>query len=193
MSSPISTSRTSRVSGTRTRSASRTPCTPSARYELDRPVDGREGRHLNLRRDHVAGGAFVAGGALLFAASGDLPFGTLASPGAGMLPTLIIGLMILFGLALVASAGASPRLAEIEWRDLPHALRVIALAATATALYTVLGFIVTMSLMLFALIFAVERRRIVRAAAVSIGVTLLAYLLFNTLLKSPLPQGVMPF
>lgn len=110
-----------------------------------------------------------------------------------MLPTLIIGLMILFGLALVASAGASPRLAEIEWRDLPHALRVIALAATATALYTVLGFIVTMSLMLFALIFAVERRRIVRAAAVSIGVTLLAYLLFNTLLKSPLPQGVMPF
>jgi hypothetical protein len=110
-----------------------------------------------------------------------------------MLPTLVIGLMILFGLALVANAGASPRLAEIEWGDFPHALRVIALAAIAIALYTRLGFILTMSLMLFGLIFAVERKHIAPAAAVSIGVTLLAYLLFNTLLKSPLPRGIMGF
>ena len=39
-----------------------------------------------LRRDHIAGGAFVAGGALVLALSGDLPCGTLASPGACMLP-----------------------------------------------------------------------------------------------------------
>ena len=34
-----------------------------------------------LRRDHVAGGVFVAGPAILFAFSGDLPFGSLSSPG----------------------------------------------------------------------------------------------------------------
>jgi len=146
-----------------------------------------------LRRDHVAGGAFVVGGVVLFAFSGDLPFGTLASPGAGMMPTLIIALMVFFGLALVVNAGDSPPLAGIEWGDFPHALRVIAGAAIATALYTTLGFILTMSLLLFGLMYAVERRSILRAAAVSIGVTVTTYLLFNWLLKSPLPQGMMWF
>ena len=31
---------------------------------------------------------FIVAGALVLAVSGDLPFGTLPSPGAGMLPTL---------------------------------------------------------------------------------------------------------
>ena len=49
---------------------------------------------MRLRRDHVAGGAFVVVGALVLAVSDDLPFGTLASPGAGMLPTLVISGLI---------------------------------------------------------------------------------------------------
>jgi hypothetical protein len=150
-------------------------------------------RRVILRRDHVAGGVFVVGGAVLFAFSGDLPFGTLASPGAGMMPKLIIALMVFFGLALVVNGGDSPPLGGIEYGDFPHALRVIAGAAIATALYTFLGFVVTMSLMLFGLIYGVERKSIARAAAVSIGVTVATYLLFNWLLKSPLPQGMMWF
>ena len=146
-----------------------------------------------LHRDHVAGGAFVVGGVILFACSGDLPFGTLASPGAGMMPKLIIVLMVFFGLAIVVNARASPPLASIEWRDFPYALRVMAVAATATALYTFLGFVMTMSLMLFGLICGIERKHIVRAAAVSIGVTVATYVLFNWLLKSPLPHGKLWF
>ena len=65
---------------------------------------------MSLRRDHVGGGAFVAVGALVLAVSGDLPFGTLASPGAGMLPKLVVGLMMAFGLVLLVRAGESPRL-----------------------------------------------------------------------------------
>jgi hypothetical protein len=41
--------------------------------------------------------------------SGDLPFGTLASPGAGMMPKLVLGLLIAFG-ALVARAAKARRL-----------------------------------------------------------------------------------
>ena len=33
---------------------------------------------------------------LVFAISGDLPFGTCPSPGAGMMPKLMAGLMMLF-------------------------------------------------------------------------------------------------
>ena len=50
-----------------------------------------------VRRDHVGGGVFIVVGVLVLAVSSDLPFGTLASPGAGMLPKLVIGLMMAFG------------------------------------------------------------------------------------------------
>jgi Tripartite tricarboxylate transporter TctB family len=142
-----------------------------------------------LRRDHVAGGAFVIGGALVLALSGDLPLGSMAMPGAGMMPKLAIGLMIAFGLVLIVRAGESPPFAEIEWSDLPHAAVVTLVTAAAVALYPRLGFIVTMMLLLFVLLFPVERRNILYAAAFSIGATLLAYVLFGLALKAPLPRG----
>ena len=148
---------------------------------------------MTLRRDHVAGGAFVVAGALILAVSGDLPFGTLASPGAGMLPKMMIGLMMAFGLILLLRAGESPPFALVAWGDLPHAVRVIAVAAAGVALYVPLGFVATMSLLLFALTWGVERKPLLNSALFSVGVTGVAYLLFNTLLKSPLPRGVLWF
>jgi hypothetical protein len=148
---------------------------------------------VNLRRDHVAGGAVITAGALVWAVSGDYPFGTLASPGAGMLPTLVIGLLVVFGAVLLVRAGESPPLAEIAWSDVPHAVRVAVVTAAAAALYTTLGFRITMAALLFALTFLVERRPFLRAAGFSIGVTALAYALFGLLLKTPLPRGVMGF
>jgi hypothetical protein len=130
-----------------------------------------------LRRDHIAGGLFVVAGIVLFAVSGDLPIGSMAMPGAGMLPKLIIGLMIVFGLMLTAQAHHSPPFATIAWDDLPHALCVR----------------ITMALMLFGLLVAVERQSLIRAALFSIGVPVGADLLFGTLLKSPLPRGLLGF
>ena len=156
-----------------------------------RPDDARSGQGMILRRDHVAGGVFIAAGALVFAMSGDLPFGTLASPGAGMLPKLVLGLMMAFGAIIVARAGESPPLAEIDWSDFRHAATVVAVSAIAIALYTRIGFVLSVTLLLFVLLFFIERRGLWRALAVSIGVTVGSYLLFSTLLKSPLPP--MPF
>jgi hypothetical protein len=140
-----------------------------------------------VRRDHVAGGAFILAGALVLAVSGDLPFGTLASPGAGMLPTLVIVLLMAFGGLLLAGARSRPPLASISWSDLPHAVRVAFVAAIAVALYTILGFLVTVPLLLFTLTFVVERRPVLSAATFSIGVPALAYVLFVWFLKVQLP------
>jgi hypothetical protein len=148
---------------------------------------------MRLHRDHIAGGAFVAAGALILTLSRDLPFGTLASPGAGMMPTLVIVLMMIFGLILVLRGGASPPLDSIEGADLWHAARVVAVTAAGVAVYQSLGFIASMSLLLFVFIFAIERQPILRAALFSIGVTALAYLIFDTLLKAPLPRGLIWF
>jgi hypothetical protein len=156
-----------------------------------RSDDGRSDRRMILRRDHVAGGAFIAAGALVFAMSGDLPFGTLASPGAGMMPKLVLGLMMAFGAIILIRAGESPPLAEIAWGDFRHAATVVVVSAVAIALYTTVGFVISVTTMLFVLLYFVERRNLWSALAVSVGVTIGSYFLFGTLLKSPLPP--MPF
>jgi len=147
---------------------------------------------MTLRVDHVAGGAAIAAALAVLAASGDLPFGTLAFPGAGMMPKLVCSLMIVFGVILLVRGGASAPFSKADWDDLPHAVRVLGITAAAVSVYTTLGFIVTMSLMLFALI-ALEGRNLVVAAVYSFGISLLTYGLFTTVLKQPLEQGIMGF
>lgn len=146
-----------------------------------------------IRTDHVTG-ALVAGfGLLVLAVSGDLPFGTLSFPGAGMMPKLLAGLLIALGFVLVLGARASAPVTDISWKDLPHAVRVTAITALAIALYQPLGFLCTMALLLFALIYGIERRHALPAAAFSAGVVALTYLLFTAVLKTPLEQGVLGF
>jgi hypothetical protein len=146
-----------------------------------------------VRADHVAGGAFVVLGAVVLAISGDLPFGTLSMPGAGMMPKLMAGLMMACAVATILGARTSPPLAEIDWSDRGHAASVVAATAVAVALYRPLGFLVTMSALVFALLVVVERRAILGAAAYSIALTLFAYWLFGKALKAPLERGVLWF
>jgi hypothetical protein len=148
---------------------------------------------MTLRSDHIAGAAFVIFAIAVFALSGDLPFGSLSAPGAGMMPKLLLVLMIVFGTALILGAQASAPLAEIDWGDRNHAFLVVLIAGIATALYQRLGFILTMSLLVFALLVVVERKNPVRAAAYGIGLTMVAWWVFGTALKSPLETGILGF
>jgi putative tricarboxylic transport membrane protein len=148
---------------------------------------------LIVRTDHVVGGIFVVFGFLILGLSGDLPVGTLSFPGAGMMPKLLAGLLVLFGLALALQARRSEPLANLSWQDLPHAVQVAAITALAVAFYQSLGFALSMGLLLFALTFAVERRHPVSAAAFSAAVVALTYLLFTVALKTPVEQGPFGF
>jgi hypothetical protein len=146
-----------------------------------------------IRADHVAGAAFIVFGAAVFAISGDLPFGRLSAPGAGMMPKLMTGLMMLFAAIIMLRAGSSPPFAEIDWSDRGHAALLVVVTAAAIALYQPLGFLITMSLLVFTLLVVVERREIWRAAIYSVALTLFAYWLFGKALKSPLERGLLWF
>ena len=148
---------------------------------------------MTLRSDHVAGAAFVIFGIIVFALSGDLPFGTLSAPGAGMMPKLLVGLMVVFGIALTVGAAGSQPLAEIEWSDRNHALMVVVISGVAIASYQTVGFLITMSLLVFVLLVVIERRPVHYAAAYALVLALLAYALFAKALKSPLEQGILGF
>lgn len=147
----------------------------------------------SLRADHVAGGAFIALGVLVFIIGWDLPFGRISAPGAGMLPKLMAGLVIAFGAAIVAMGTASEKLERLPWSDWHHAVLVTGITAIAVSLYTTLGFLLTMSLLVFALLTVVERKHVVAALAYACGLTLFAYWLFGVMLKSPLERGLLWF
>jgi len=144
-----------------------------------------------LRADHIAGAFFVGVGVLIIALSGDLPFGTLSFPGSGFLPRILAILTIFFGLLLAVRATESRPLAELAWSDAAHAGMVVGITATAILLFDWLGFLVTDILLIFALLIIIERRRFLPAAAYSIGVVVITYVLFVHVLKTPLNAGVL--
>src|SRR5687768_12261322 len=99
-----------------------------------------------LRADHVAGATFVG-----------------------------VGLLILFGAALVLRARESEAFSAIGWNDLPHALQVIAIAAAGIALYTKAGFLLTLFLMIAALLIVIERRNPLRVAIYAASVVVITF------------------
>lgn len=148
---------------------------------------------MMLRADHVAGGAVIAFGLLIFVLSDDLPFGTLAFPGSGFLPKLIAALLLALGAILFLRARESRPLSEMDWGGLAHAGLVVLVTAAAIPLYTRLGFGLTIGLLLFGLLIIVERKRALHAAPYAAVVAVLAYLLFQRVLKAPVPQGPLGF
>jgi hypothetical protein len=145
-----------------------------------------------LRADHVAGLILVSAGFLVFALSGDLPFGSLAFPGAGFLPKVLATSVIGLGVLLALGAAQSALFRTLPWGDLKHAGAVFGIAAAATALYSRLGFVLTLTLMMFVLLVVVERKGVAPAAAYSLTIVVLSYFLF-TALRAPIPIGPFGF
>lgn len=148
---------------------------------------------MSVKTDHVAGAAFVALGAVVYAISGELPFGSLSAPGAGMMPMAVTGFMIAFAVIIMASASASPPLSGIDWSDRNHAALLVVITGLAVEAYRPLGFLITMALLVFCLLVIVERRNALIAAAYSVGLTVFAYWLFGKALRSPLERGLLWF
>jgi tripartite tricarboxylate transporter TctB family protein len=146
-----------------------------------------------LRTDHVAGATFIVLGIVVFALSGDLPFGTLSAPGAGMMPKLAAILMMVCATVIVVFGADSAPFAAVGWSDRWHAVLVVAITAAAAASYQWLGFLITMTLLVFMLLVVVERASALRAGAYGIVVTLSAYWLFGKALKAPLERGLFWF
>jgi hypothetical protein len=148
---------------------------------------------MTLRADHVAGAAFVGLGILVIALSSDLPMGSLSLPGAGFMPKILAGLCILFGLTLFARATETKPFSELAWDDAKHAVLVVAITSAAIAAFEWLGFVLTMTLLMFALLAIIERRKLLSAVAFSVGVVGITYVTFEYVLKTPLVTGPFGF
>jgi hypothetical protein len=147
--------------------------------------------------DRVAGavlaliGLFVVSESVLSARR--LPLGTLRTPGPAYVPVLLAALLIAFGIVLVLWGRGAMRMRLVAWTEWRHAVAIFAVCAFAAFMLERIGFRLTMALVLLVLLALVERQGVVFAVLYAVAFVGGAFLVFDTLLRVPLPRGPFGF
>ena len=145
--------------------------------------------------DVLLGGIFAIAGVFIFLQARTFPNLAGGYPGPGFFPQLLAVLLVLSGLGIAANAAVKrvrPRTLPLS--DVPRREKITALLVVlAVVLYVVaadtLGFIPVVSILVIGLMLrtGVSRRS---GIAVGIGVTLAIYVVFERILRVPLPSGM---
>jgi hypothetical protein len=142
-----------------------------------------------MTTDRVAGAALVALALVVFWESRALPLGSLRNPGPAYMPVALALVLLGFGALLVAFGKGTPGVSTVGWTEWRHAVAIFAVCAFAALALERLGFRVTIALSLVFLLRIVERKGSIFSLALSIAFAAGAFLLFDTLLRVPLPRG----
>ena len=115
-------------------------------------------------------------------------------PGPGFFPLWYGIALVGLSLLLVASSFRGAAAGEpVDWREVGRALTAWAGLAACAGLLKVLGFLLAFGLFTFFLVAVMYRRPVGTAAAVSVGIALVFYLLFPVALNVALPVGKLGF
>jgi len=139
--------------------------------------------------DRVAGGALVLVGLVALWESRKLPLGTLHRPGPAYMPVVLALLLIAFGVALGILASRSGRFAEVGWHEWRHAVAIFGACAFAAWGLDRIGYRLTVAIVLFFLLFVLERRGLILTVVLTAAIAWGSFFLFDTVLRVPLPRG----
>jgi hypothetical protein len=142
-----------------------------------------------LTTDRVAGGALVLLGLIVVWESRRFPLGSLHRPGPAYMPVLLALLLIVFGVVIAAMGSRSQRLVAIGWSEWRHGVGIFAAAAFAAWGLERLGYRLTMAVVLAFLLLVLERKGIVISLVITAVIAGGSFLVFDTLLRVPLPRG----
>ena len=146
-----------------------------------------------LTTDRVGGGALVLIGLFtiwesLWSAR-RLPLGTMWTPGPAYVPVILATLLVAFGIAVIAVGGGAPRVASVRWSEWRHTAGILVACVAAAVSLERLGYRITLTLVLFALLAVLERKAIWFAAAFAVAMASGTFFVFDRLLRVPLPRG----
>ena len=136
---------------------------------------------------------FCLGTAILWEGR-TLAFGSFRNPGSGMFPALIAALMLVLSVILIAlPPKTESRGSSISGKVVLRIGSVFAALVIYAVFLEVLGFLIV-SFVLATFLFAVfESQKYWLAVLKAFVLTGLTYVLFETLLKSNLPRGLLSF
>jgi hypothetical protein len=95
-------------------------------------------------------------------------------------------------MVMAGGAGAAS-VASLGWSEWRHAVAILGACVFMALALERLGYRLTIVVVLFGLLGALERKRWLVAAGFAIGFAWGTYFLFNTLLRVPMPQGPFGF
>jgi putative tricarboxylic transport membrane protein len=142
-----------------------------------------------LSVDRVAGAGLAVFALFVLSQSRALPLGTLANPGPAYMPVALGTLLLLGGLAVAVLDRDSPALRSLGWVEWRHAVAIFAACAFAALGLERLGYRLTVLIVLLFLLGVVERKPPAVAVVFAVGLAAGTFLLFDTLLRVPLPRG----
>jgi len=148
--------------------------------------------------DRISGIFWLCFAVLMIIQSYRLGLGTLHKPGPGFLffwVNIVLGIMSLVVLirAWVGKKGEGPQPAIFGRQNVPKIIFVLISLFLYALLMETVGFIPVTLLLFIFLLGIIEKKRWYYTAFVSIVVTVISYLIFETWLQSQLPRGLLEF
>jgi hypothetical protein len=139
--------------------------------------------------DRVGGFALILLALGVIWESQKLPLGTIHNPGPGSMPTLLALVLGGLGVVIVAFGGESVALRSLGWTEWKHALAILGACALAALTLERIGYRLTTLVILLLILGAVERKRPLVVAVLSLALSLGSYYLFHDLLRVQLPRS----
>jgi hypothetical protein len=146
-----------------------------------------QGAKHGLRSDQISGLLLIALAAYVGWMNRVYPLGTLSEPGPGYVPLLLAIFMGVMGLLVALAGGKSAHVCAMDWGESKRALAILVACGVAAFALERLGFRITMAALLVFFLGVMERRHPAKVAAVALGFAFIAYYVFATLLRVPLP------
>lgn len=150
-----------------------------------------------LTTDRVAGAAlFVIGLFMIWESligARRLPLGSVRNPGPAYVPVLLASLLIVFGLIIIAMGVRATRMSAVQWTEWRHAIGILVACMFAALALERLGYRTTLGVVLFSLLFVLERKKLWFATVFALALAMGTFYVFDTLLRVPLPRGPLGF
>ncbi len=144
--------------------------------------------------DLILGGAAAVFGAAIFLVAMSFPTMPGGAPGPALFPEILGGLLILFGAIVVIESRRKRRGEDVvyEGAALVKGALVLVFIGIYVAVVTRVGFVLTSIGLLLALMLMLGVRA--RTALLSsVGIVLFCVVLFQKILRVPLPPGILGF
>lgn len=142
-----------------------------------------------LTVDRVSGLVFAVFSALVLWESSKIPFGTLADPGPGALPTLLALTLLVCSIVVILGSTSDEALSAISWAEWRHGAVILGTLAFMALAMESLGYRLTIFVGLFVLVAITERKGWVAGGIFAGAFSLGTFYLFHTLLHVQLPRG----
>lgn len=147
----------------------------------------------SLTIDQVAGAFFAAFSLLVLWETRKIPFGFLAEPGPGAMPTLLAFTLLACSIAVIAGGRSGKRAATVQWTEWRHAVFILGTCAFMALSLERLGYRLTIFVALLTLVSILEKKGWIAGVVFAGSFSLGTYFLFNALLHVPLPKGPLGF